>query len=80
MAVLRRINTLLRGASQKTHGGGANSHHTPSGDSSVLHVVDMFGFENCEVVCVCVCVRERERERESVYERECVCVSVCVCV
>lgn len=48
VAIMRRINTLLRGASQKTHGGGANSHHTPSVDTNMLHIVDMFGFENCE--------------------------------
>ena len=49
VAIMRRINTLLRGASQKTQGGGANSRHAPSPDSSTLHVVDLFGFENCEV-------------------------------
>lgn len=49
VAIMRRINTLLRGVSQKSHGGGAKSHHTPSQDTNVLHVVDMFGFENCEV-------------------------------
>ena len=64
VAIMRRINTLLRGASQKTHGGGANSHHTPSVDTNMLHIVDMFGFENCEVCEVCVCV----------------CVCVCECV
>ena len=48
---MRRINTLLRGVSQKTHVGGANGGHAHSGESNMLHVVDMFGFENCEVVC-----------------------------
>ena len=53
---MRRINTLLRGVSQKTHVGGANGGHAHSGESNMLHVVDMFGFENCEVVCECECV------------------------
>ena len=49
MAVMRRINTLLRGVSQKTHVGGANGGHTYSSEPGMLHVVDMFGFENSEV-------------------------------
>ena len=47
---MRRINTLLRGVSQKTHVGGVNSTgHAHSSEPTLLHVVDMFGFENSEV-------------------------------
>jgi dachs protein len=49
VAVMRRINTLLRGVSQKTHVGGDNGDHTYSSEPAMLHVVDMFGFENSEV-------------------------------
>ena len=46
---MRRINTLLRGVSQKTHAGGVNGGRAHSSEPSMLHVVDMFGFENSEV-------------------------------
>ena len=52
---MRRINTLLRGASQKVQGGGMSL--PPGGEEGTLHVVDMFGFENCEV-------RKEGRRRE----------------
>ena len=44
MAILRRSNTLLRGAAQRSQG----SRPLPS-DDATLHVVDMFGFESSEV-------------------------------
>ena len=48
---MRRINTLLRGVSHKTHGSDtATTPPIPNTYSSLLHVVDMFGFENSEVL------------------------------
>ncbi|XP_064406654.1 unconventional myosin-IXb-like [Halichondria panicea] len=44
VAILRRINTLLRGAAQRSQGS-----QPPPPDDATLHVVDMFGFENAEV-------------------------------
>ena len=45
VAILRRINTLLRGAAQRSQG---QPSQTPPEDHT-LHVVDMFGFECNEV-------------------------------
>ncbi len=44
VAILRRINTLLRGAAQRSQGS-----QPPPPDDATLHVVDMFGFESAEV-------------------------------
>ncbi len=44
VAILRRINTLLRGAAQRSQGS-----RPPPPDNATLHVVDMFGFESAEV-------------------------------
>lgn len=50
VAIMRRINTLLKGASQRSQGGGVMPHTPPSsGSEQVVHIVDLFGFEAREV-------------------------------
>ena len=53
---MRRINTLLKGASQRSQGGGVMPHTPPSsGSEQVVHIVDLFGFEAREVSYVVIC-------------------------
>jgi len=49
VAIMRRINTLLRGASQRGPGGVLALNRPPAGEGHMLHIVDFFGFESNEV-------------------------------
>ena len=48
VAIMRRINTLLRGASQRS-GSASKTRNQSSTDDRSLHVVDLFGWEGNEV-------------------------------
>ena len=53
VAIMRRVNTLLRAVSMQSQagGGGASTPHpqTPSPDDHTVHVVDLFGYEANDV-------------------------------
>ena len=51
VAIMRRVNTLLRGTSHLAQGGGGSSSHSPTlnAESNMVHVVDLFGYEANEV-------------------------------
>lgn len=46
---MRRINTLLRGASHRTGSASRAKGHNTASDDRSLHVVDLFGWEANEV-------------------------------
>jgi len=51
VAIMRRVNTLLKGVAHRSQGGMSTSGHSPMGTSEdhVLNVVDLFGYECNEV-------------------------------
>lgn len=61
VAIMRRINTLLRGASQRTQAGIVQ--RPQSANERTVHIVDLFGVEGNEVnsleqLCVNYCAEK----------------------